>query len=233
MIRLLTVIFLVVMGACAVADDSQRTVSVSGVGSSEIAPDRATVNMSIMVRKKTLENAQAGAAKVTADVLKMADRLDIDREHINTTGASVQPDYRWNREREEQELRGYIAQRQIVIDVRDLDILGQVVEGAVAAGVNQVSPPQLDSGKRREAYRAALARAAEDARASAAQLAKSLGARLGPVIEINTGNVTQRPPSPVAMMRSASAESDASATYNAADLNYNATVNVTFALEVD
>ena len=57
---------------------------------------------------------------------------------------------------EEQELRGYIAERQLTIEIDDLDKLGALVEGAVAAGVNQVSPPQLDSSKRKETYRQAL-----------------------------------------------------------------------------
>ncbi len=219
------------LGACAVADDMPRTVVVSGVGSAEVEPDRATITMSIVAREKTLDGAQSNAAKVTASVLALCDRLDIDRDKVNSTGASVQPDYRWNRETEQQELRGYIAQRQIVVDVRDLEILGKVIEGAVAAGVNQVSPPVLDSGKRRDAYREALAHAAEDARANAAQLARSLGASLGQVITINTESSPAQPPVMRNMVRAMAVESDSEATYNAADLSFDATVTVTFALD--
>ncbi len=230
--RIMFVSLMMLLGACAVADDQPRMVSVTGIGSAEIAPDRATVTMSIVAREKTLQSAQSQAARVTAAVLKMCDGLGIDRDKVNSTGASVQPDYRWNRETEQQELRGYISQRQIVVDVRDLDSLGDVIEGAVAAGVNQVSPPVLDSGKRRDAYRRALARAAEDAKANAKQLAESLGADLGAVISINTSANSSQPPMPRNLqMRSASMESDAAATYNPADLSFDASVNVTFALD--
>ena len=43
-------------------------------------------------------------------------------------------------------MRGYIAERQIVVEIRDLEKLGAVVEGAVEAGVKLDSPknPSLD-----------------------------------------------------------------------------------------
>jgi uncharacterized protein YggE len=157
--------------------------------------------------------------------------MDIDRDQVDTTGASVRPDYRWNREKEEQELRGYIAERRIAIEIDDLDKLGAAVEGAVGAGVNQVSPPRLDSSKRKQTYRQALRAAAEDARANALQLATALGARLGSVITINSGTSEPRPPVPYAAgVRAMAAESDAVESYNAADLSFDATVTVVFQL---
>ena len=160
----------------------------------------------------------------------MTDELDIERNKVDTTGATVRPDYRWNRQTELQELRGYIAERQMNVRVDDLDILGELIEGAVAAGVNQVSPPQLDSSKREALHREALAKAAIDARANAKVLAETLGAKLGDPVSISDGSVTPRPPVPQARMAAAVMESDSAATYNASDLTFFATVAVVFAL---
>ena len=92
-------------------------------------------------------------------------------------------------------------------------------------------PPQLKSSRDRDTYREALANAAADARANAEQLATSLGAKLGDAITISAGSAP-RPPVPV--MRATAAMADmqesAPATYNAADLNFRATVNVVFEL---
>jgi uncharacterized protein YggE len=187
--------------------------------------------MSIIAREAKRAAAQKRAADVANKVLEMTDRMNIDRDQVDTTGASVRPDYRWNREKEEQELRGYIAERQIVVEIDDLEKLGAVVEGAVSAGVNQVSPPQLDSRKRKETYRRALRAAAEDAKANASQLADTLGARLGHVISISSGANEPRPPVPhAAGIRSMAAESGAVESYNAADLSFNAIVTVVFEL---
>ena len=231
MFRLLCLFFLFSMGTNVMADQATRSITVTGTGFAEIAPDRATLHMSIVAREPTLDAAQKGAADVAKKVLKMTDRMDIARDRVDTTGASVRPDYRWNREREEQELRGYIAERQIAVKIDDLEKLGAVVEGAVSAGVNQVSPPQLDSSKRKETYRRALRAAAEDAKANAIELAATLDARLGQAISINSGANAPRPPVPhAAGVRMMTAESDAAETYNAADLSFNAIVTVVFEL---
>jgi len=231
MFRLLCLFFLFSMGTNVMADQPARSITVTGTGFAEIEPDRATLLMSIVAREPTLDAAQKGAADVAGKVLKMTDRMDIARDRVDTTGASVRPDYRWNRDKEEQELRGYIAERQIAVKIDDLEKLGAVVEGAVSAGVNQVSPPQLESSKRKETYRRALRAAAEDAKANAMELAVTLNARLGQVISINSGANAPRPPVPhAAGVRMMTAESDAAETYNAADLSFNAIVTVVFEL---
>lgn len=214
------------------ANEQTRTITVNGTGSAEVEPDRATLQMSIIAREPTLTAAQKATAAVTNKVLKMTDRMRIDRDQVDTSGASVRPNYRWNRDKEEQELLGYIAERQISVEIDELEKLGAVVEGAVKAGVNQVSPPRLDSSKRRDTYRQALRVAAEDARANASQLATALGAGLGEVISINSGSNAPRPPGPYpAGVRAMAVESDAAESYNAADLSFNATVTVVFQLE--
>lgn len=203
----------------------------NGTGFAEVEPDRATLQMSIVAREPTRTAAQKRTADVTNRVLKMTDRMDIDRGQVDTTGASVRPDYRWNREKEEQELRGYISERRIIVEIDDLEKLGAVVEGAVSAGVNTVSPPQLDSSKRKETYRQALRAAAGDAKANAMQLADALDARLGQVISINSGSREPRPPVPYAAgVRAMAVESDAVESYNAAELSFNAAVTVVFEL---
>ena len=221
---------LLLASLCTMADDMNHTVSVSGTGRVSALPDRATVQMSIVSRAKELDAAQSGAAKVTAAVLSLTDRLDIERNKVDTTGATVRPDYRWNREKEEQELRGYIAERQMHVKIDDLDLLGKLVEGAVAAGVNQVSPPQLDSSRREALHREALAMAAKDARANAEVLAKSLGAKLGDPVSIVDTSSAPQPPLPQLRMGTAAMESDSAATYNAGDLTFTATVTVVFDL---
>lgn len=229
--KLTVLLAFILMSACVVADDSVRTISVTGNGSASVEPDRAMVSMSIVARDRSLATAQKQAADVTAKVLALCDDLDIKRERVDTTGSSVRPDYRWNREREEQELRGYIAERRLRVDVRDLDILGQVVEGAVAAGVNQVSPPVLDTGKRRDMYRDALENAADDARANARRLAKTLDAKVGAVLQISDGSVAPAPRPQLRMAASMASDAESSETYNAADLSVRAMVQVVFALE--
>ena len=232
MSRILFIAVLLSVSACVTAEEPPKTITVSGTGSAPATPDRASLSMSIVAHNKSLQAAQNEAADVTAKVLAITDKLDIDRSRVDTTGASVRADYRYNRIKEEQEFRGYIATRQITIEFRDLEKLAPVIEGAVTAGVNQVSEPTLFSTKRKEVYRQALENAARDAEANAQRLADSLDVSLGSAISVNSGsagfpqNYQQR-----GFANAMAAESDALQTYNAGDQTVQANVTVVFEID--
>jgi len=234
MLRSGILIFLLAVSCQSIAQgvEATRTISVSGKGYSTVAPDMARLSLSVVERDPSLAVAQRSVADVTERVLTLLDELGVGRQYIDSTGAMVQPNYRWNRQTEQQELLGYIAERQIDIEIRDLDVLGNVVEGSVKAGVNRVSPPVLDSTERRKVYREALARAAADARDNAGVLADSLGVKLGPVIRIDAGG---NPPPPRPMMRvqqeAMAAVELAPATYNAGDIRFDAVISAEFELQ--
>jgi len=230
-------LFLLAVSCLSFAEDDggTRTITVNGQGFATIAPDMARLSLSVVERDPSLSVAQRAAADVTARVLALLDGLGVGQQHIDTTGATVQPNYRWNRETSEQELIGYIAERRIDIEIHDLEVLGKIVEGSVKAGVNRVSPPMLDSTERRKVYREALARAAADARDNAEVLADSLGVTLGAVIRIDAAG---RPrPEPLRRMQqegvamlSANTEA-APATYNAGEIRFDAVISAVFALQ--
>lgn len=231
---LILTVSLAMLATAAPAEEFARTVTVDGHGFVMVRPDMARVMVSVEKRDESLTTAQDDVADVTANVLSLLDDLDVEDRHINSTGATVQPDYRWNNKLEQQELVGYIVRRRIDVEVRDLDILGKLIERAVRAGVNQVSPPALDSSNRRDVYREALAKAAEDARRNAEVLATTLDADLGDVVQINAGGYA---PPPIPIMRAGMAaariaESDAgAATYNPGEMRLDANVSAVFALE--
>jgi uncharacterized protein YggE len=225
----LAALILVLASVVASADDNPvvRTISVSGIGSVETPPDRASLSLSIVAREPTVAAAQERAAEVTAAVLALASDMDIPENRVDTMSATVRPNYRWNRDTDTQELLGYIASREMRIKLHDLDKVGTVVERAVEAGVNQVSAPQLSSSKARDAYRDALEKAAEDARLNAQRLAEALGLELGKAVQVGAGAPTQ-PPRPLRQMDEVAAMSAPAATYNAGDLTVSARISIVF-----
>jgi len=224
------------LGACTEVEIEQEaeylnTVSVGGKGFVMVTPDQADVRMSITLQRADLKEAQAEVATIANRFLELADKLDIDKKDIQTTGANVRPEYRWNKNRNQQELIGYRVDRQLLVQLKDLDKLGALLESSVKAGINQVSPPVLKSSRERDAYREALALAAKDARANAETLATALDARLGDVVQINSQQV-QPGPRPMMRMEAAMADSGGpEASYNAGDIRLNATVSASFALK--
>jgi uncharacterized protein YggE len=215
-----------------VADELPRTISVSGEGTAQTTPDRAIVSLTIVARNQSVAGAQQEAAEVVARVLALAEELDIPEGRVDTMSATVYPDYRYDQVRQEQELRGYISQRQMRIEIHDLEKVGVIVERAIEQGVNQVSPPQLISSRRREAYREALEEAVEDARANAERLASALGVTLGPAIQVSAGP-SYGPPTPymrASQAGAAMAMQAAPETYSAGDMSVTANITVVFEL---
>jgi uncharacterized protein len=206
-----------------------RTIGVSGQGEVRAEPDRATVTLSVEARKPKLDDARAEVAKTVDAVLKLTRELKVDPKLVHATRINVQPEYNWQPQANERNLIGYFVSRQVEIELRDLEKLGTLLERAIDLGVNQVGDPRLDSSKRQDLVREALAKAVVDARQNAEVIAKAAGARLGNARTINAN--TEFTPPPMPMVRAMAMEAKAAgAPYQSGEMTFNATVNVQYDL---
>ena len=207
-----------------------RTLSVSGQGEVRSEPDRALVTLGVEARNPKMDVARAEVTKTVAAVLKLTRDLKIDAKYVHSTRVNIQPEYNWDNQSRERILLGYVVSRQVQVELRDLDQLGELLEKAVDVGVNQVSDPQLDTSRKRELEREALAKAVEDARLNAEVVARAAGVKLGSARTIAAQSAA--PPQPVAYRMAAMAEAapGAQATYQSGEMTFNATVQVEFDL---
>jgi uncharacterized protein len=218
--------------AGAAEAEQPRTITVSGQGEIQAEPDRALLSLGIESRKLKMEEARAEVTKVVDAVLKLTRELKIDEKHVRTTRINVQPEYNWDNNARERNLIGYYVSRQVEVELRDLDKLGKLLERSFDVGVNQVGEPRLDSSKRRDLEREALAKAVADARLNAEAVAKAANARLGAPRTISATSGFAAPPVPmrgkaVAMMAEAG---DASQSYQSGQMEFNGTVQVEYDL---
>jgi uncharacterized protein YggE len=207
-----------------------RTIGVGGQGEVRAEPDRATVTLSVESRKPKLDDARAEVAKTVDAVLKLTRELKVDPKLVHATRINVQPEYNWQPQQgNERNLIGYYVSRQVEVELRDLEKLGTLLERAIDLGVNQVGDPRLDSSKRQDLVREALAKAVVDARQNAEVIAKAAGAKLGTARTI-TANTEFTPP-PMPMVRAVAMEAKAAAApYQSGEMTFNATVNVQYDL---
>jgi uncharacterized protein len=215
------------------ADDARpRTVSVAGTGEVAAEPDLAQVTLGVEARKPVLADARSEVSATVERVLALCKSLGIDPKRINATRVQIQPEYSWNEKDRKRVLLGYLVSRQVQVELRDLELLGTLLERAVDAGVNQVNDPVLGSSRRKDLERDALAKAVEDARLNADTLARAAGASLGPVRTLN--GATSAPPVP--MYRRQVAMADAAmapeASYQAGEMKFSASVNAEYDLLV-
>lgn len=212
-----------------------RLVTVSGSGEVSAQPDIARVTLGVEARKPTLTEARAEVSAAVERMLGLTRALKIDPKQVNATALQVQPEYRWNDKDRKRVLLGYFVSRQVQVEVRDLDQLGPLLERAVDAGANQVGEPQLDSSRRKDLEREALAKAVKDAQANAEVLARAAGVRLGPARTLNA--ISGMPVVPMYKAARVAMAADAAAappepTYEAGDMKFAASVQAEFDLLV-
>ena len=211
--------------------EAPRTIGVSGQGEVRAEPDRATVTLGVESRKPKLEDARAAVAKTVDAVLKLTRELKIDPKQVRSTRINVQPEYNWGANNaNERTLIGYFVSRQVEVELHDLEKLGQLLERATDLGVNQMGDPRLDSSKRQDLVREALAKAVVDARQNAEVIAKAAGARLGNARTINANTEFSQPPVPMVRAMAMEAKAAGAAPYQSGEMTFNATVNVQYDL---
>ena len=228
----LSLLLTLALPIAAAAQSNDRSIAVDGQAVIEVEPDSATLRLGVQSRQADLESARSRVIDVTRAFLAVVDDLDIDRDQVQTTGLNIRPEYRWDNDDNSQKLLGYFVQRDIVIELGNLDKLGNLLERAVNAGVNQVQPPVLKHSNERELRRRALAAATRDARANARVIAETLDAELGAVISVSSHQSrAPAPPYPVMAMREASVAG--AETYSSGQIRIEASVNAVFGIAAD
>jgi uncharacterized protein YggE len=226
-------LFLTMATAPAAESDRPRTVTVSGQGEVQAEPDKAVLTLGVEARRPKMEDARAQVTKTVEAVLKLTRDLKLDPKHVRATRINVQPEYNWDSDARERHLIGYYVSRQIEIELHDLEKLGTLLERATDLGVNQIGDPQLDSSKRRELEREALAKAVEDARLNAEAVAKAAGARLGSARTISASSGYTPAPAPMRVKAMMAAEAAGpAATYQSGQMSFNGSVQIEYDLVV-
>jgi uncharacterized protein YggE len=181
---------LVLFGAAAVAGVAQphlahsadtpppKTITVTGAGSVETVPDRATVSFTVTTNADTAKAAMAAngdAAQKVADALK-------PNATLQTSGIGLNPRY----DDSGQKLLGYTASTTLTADAA-LAKIGGLIDAGVAAGANGISGPSFTRSDTAALYRDALKDALADAKAKAQALAAASGLTLGEITSMTEG----------------------------------------------
>lgn len=205
-----------------------RTIEVTGQGEAHTTPDLAFLNLAIETRAAT---AQESASKNAALAQKVVGALKAklgDKGRVWTGGYSLYPEYSEPRGREKPTIVGYRTQNSITVRTQAIDLLGALIDAAIAAGANQINYLNFSVTDETQARGQAIAKAAHDAQARAQALADALGVKLGPVLKAST--VTEVRPIPVEA-RTFMAAAQAPTPVEPTEITVPATVSLTYEIE--
>ena len=181
---------------------------VQGYGSVEQAPDMATITLGSQFAAKSAEKALEQVNESTASVLETLTELGLEARDIQTSGLYLNPV--WDdsyTQHGSRRIRGYSAGNTVHIRVRDLEMLGGLLDQVVRDGANTFNGLNFGLQDASDAQNEARRRAVADARAKAELYAGAAGVALGAIVELKDGMTSS--PQPVFMERAALAMSDA------------------------
>jgi len=226
-------ILLLVFAPAARADSSanspaMRTIEVDGTGETRTSPDTADLDLAIDTQAKTAEEAANRNAALAAKVIDALKSKLGDKGKITTAGYSLNPEYD-QRASEKPRIIGYNAQNTVTVHTGALDLVGALIDAAIAAGANRVNALNFSVKDDTKARTEAIAIATRDARAQAEALASALGVKLGMILKATT--VSQARPIPVRMGPAMAMSASVATPVEPGEVTVSATVSLTFEIE--
>lgn len=205
-----------------------RWIAVVAQGEGSVAPDLAIVSFAVSGDGTELAPTRDDVNRRSSAVLAALRALGVAERDINAPDVGIHPQYDY---RKGQKLIGYRVDRHMTAKVRELDRLGDVLDGVVDAGANEVFGAQMSAADPSAAEHAALEAAMAAARAKAEVLAAAAGATLGRVARIEEDASRGGIPLPGMRMMGAMAESaDAATEVAGGDLTVTRSVRAWFEL---
>ncbi len=203
-------------------------ITVTGTGEAAAVPDTATFDVGVEVTAPSVAQARKEAAAAASALIASVKKNGVADRDIQTRQVSVGPLYDYSPPGQPR-IIGYTVANTVTVRVRNLDTLGTVIDGALAAAGDAARFNGLQFGisDREALLETARKNAIADARRRAETYAAAAGTRLGAVLAISETAVSG--PVPLAAPRVA-ATGDTT-PIEPGESTVSVTVTVRFALE--
>lgn len=199
-------------------------ISVASRGEVKVSPDRATIQISVQTKAETAAAAATENAKKQQAVIDALRALGLGEKDISTMGYTVSPEQRYEPNRDPV-ITGYSVTNTLVVDLKNISMVGKVIDAALSKGANMINSLQFYSSNSESARREAIAIAVRKARLDAEAAAKAAGGNLGDLLEITIGTVYTPQPRYVAMAQVAGGLARESTPIQAGDETIAADIN--------
>jgi uncharacterized protein YggE len=208
-------------------------IAVTGQAGTSVAPDLVTVQFGVEVQGKTAAEALSANSGLMAEVVEAVRKTGIENREISTSQFNIHPVYEYHRETSggirNQVLIGYRVSNMLSIETGKLDMIAEIIDRAVDAGVNRIDQVafSLSPPVRKRLQDEMIEAAVLDARAKADKALAPLGKAVTGVQQMVLSDFA--PPSPLRadLQRMEMASAPPTQVF-ASEQDVRTTVNVTF-----
>lgn len=170
-----------------------RTIGVVGSGQVTVAPDVAYVYIGVQSQSADVSEALSMNNEKAQTISATLQDLGIDPNDIQTSGFNVYPFQQYS---PTGEMTGTVfnVDNTVYVTVRDLQILGQLLDTVVRAGANSINGITFDVLDKSQAMSEARNLAIASARSQAEEMAAAAGVTLGELQTLNVSTGTPNMP---------------------------------------
>jgi hypothetical protein len=209
--------------------DDKPTIQVRGYGTVRTEPDEALLWITLTTRTDSPGPALADVSARSQALAALLDELRIAKADRTTTGLTVSEEFDHNHRRS----LGHRATARVALRLTDPDLIGQLVARAAGELDARVEGPRWQIAADNPVRLDAAREAARDAERKARAYAEGLGTRLGPPLRA-TDEVGRRPSNtPLAWVAAGGGGDFDPVSVEAGEHEVSASIEVTFALELD
>lgn len=160
------------------------SITVVGDGTVTIEPDKAEAVIGVETAGATVKEASAENATIMKAVLEALTVAGIEAKDMQTTGYNVYADRGFGPDGASQATT-YRVSNNVNVTVRDLAAVGDILDAAIEAGANNIYGVNFGLSKPSTVESESRAKAMDDARAKAQELADLAGMELGQIVSIS------------------------------------------------
>lgn len=181
-------------------------ISVQGEGKVFAKPDIAKITATVLSDKVKLADAQKENSDLSGKVIESLKKNNIAEKDIQTVSYNIYPQYSYpapcfsasssvpcSKETQKPEIISYQIRSTFQITVRDIAKSGDVLDGIIKSGVNEVSNFQLAVEDARKFQEEAREKAIGDGQKQAQAIALSLGKKLGRIVAFSESGIAPQP----------------------------------------
>jgi uncharacterized protein len=193
--------------------DSVPSITTTGVASTEVVPDIATISIGVDTERPKAADAPRENARAAQAVVGEIKAQGIEAKDIKTLSITLSPVYDETTDangRVKRTLRGYLASNSLSVRIRDITKAGALAGQLMDKGANSFEGIEFDFSQKEAKYDGLRGDAVRDALRKANSYVNGVGIKLGRVLEIET-QPPETAPAPMSPRVLAAAPREASA----------------------
>lgn len=220
------------------AEEKQlKVITVNGSGKAVLQPDIATVYIEVTTENTEADKAQEENSMIMAAITETLAANGVEEKDIVTEYINL--DQRYDYKKSPAQIVGYTMSNTVKVTIKDIDAVGKVIADAVAAGATGTYGLAFSVSSGSEGYGEALKNATKDAAIKAQAIAAALGVDLeAEPVSVNEQSNSYTPyiddvrsTNDLAAPATEPEETAAPAEISIGELEVNARVSVTYAIE--